>query len=62
MAAKTQSIKLPLQGKIVVEAGRRAVRDAILLHKQTGHPIVVWKDGKVVEIPPEEIVIDEGDE
>jgi hypothetical protein len=59
MATKTQSIELPLQGKIVEEAGRKAVRDAKLLHKQTGHPIVVWKDGKVVEIPPEEIVIDE---
>ena len=38
---------------------QKSVREAQLLHKQTGHPIVVWKDGKVVEIPPEEIVIDE---
>ena len=40
---------------------QKSVRAAQLLHKQTGHPIVVWKDGKVVEIPPEEIVIDEDD-
>lgn len=38
---------------------QKSVRAAKLLHKQTGHPIVVWKDGKVVEIPPEEIVIDD---
>ena len=59
MATQVETIDLPLQGKIVEDAGRKAARAAKLLHKQTGHPIVVWKDGKVVEIPPEEIVIDE---
>lgn len=59
MATQVQSIDLPLQGKIVEDAGKKAARAARLLHKQTGHPIVVWKDGKVVEIPPEEIVIED---
>ncbi|HEY2415325.1 MAG TPA: hypothetical protein VGI40_23985 [Pirellulaceae bacterium] len=42
----------------VTEAVREAGREARLKHKQLGVPIVVWRDGQVVEIPPEEIVID----
>ena len=34
---------------------KRAVWKALLLHKKLGHPIVVWRDGQVVEIPPDEI-------
>lgn len=44
----------------ITEALQLAAQDARRLHKQTGHPIVVWEDGKVVWIPPEEIVV--GDE
>ena len=35
----------------LVEAGREARRR----HKALGHPIVIWRDGKVVEVPPEDI-------
>ena len=42
----------------VTEAVRQAGRDARLKHKQIGVSIVVWQDGKVVEIPAEEIVVD----
>lgn len=38
---------------------RLAVRDAILDHKRTGDPIVVWRDGKVCWIPADEIVVPE---
>jgi hypothetical protein len=38
---------------------RRAVREALLQHKRDGMPVVVWQDGKVVWIPPEEIPDDE---
>jgi hypothetical protein len=34
-----------------------AVNDALRMHKRLGNPIAVWRDGKVVIIPPEEIVI-----
>jgi hypothetical protein len=27
------------------------------MHKRLGNPIATWKDGKVVIVPPEEIVI-----
>ncbi len=41
----------------VQKALRDAVQKAIHFHKLMGRPIIVWKDGKVVEIPPEEIVL-----
>jgi hypothetical protein len=43
-------------------AFRRATRDALLAHKQAGVPIAVWRDGKVVTIPAEEIEIPPLDE
>jgi hypothetical protein len=43
----------------VQKALRDSVQDAIRIHKLMGVPIVVWRDGKVVEIPPEEIVLDD---
>jgi hypothetical protein len=36
---------------------KEAVADAIAEHKRMGRPIVIWRDGKVVTVPPEEIVI-----
>lgn len=38
---------------------KEAVADAIAEHKRMGRPIVVWRDGKVVTIPPEKIVVPE---
>lgn len=43
-----------LQDRIVDAAGR-AVEEAIRGHKRAGNPIAVWKDGRVVLVPPEEI-------
>jgi hypothetical protein len=42
----------------VTDAVRQAGREARLRHKQLGVPLVVWRDGQVVLIPPEEIVVD----
>jgi hypothetical protein len=36
---------------------KEAVADAIAEHKRMGRPIMVWRDGKVVKIPPEEIIV-----
>jgi hypothetical protein len=36
---------------------RRAVNHELSIHKRLGNPIASWKDGKVVIIPPEEIVL-----
>lgn len=38
----------------ILQAG---VQQALSIHKRLGNPIAIWKDGKVVIVPPEEIVI-----
>lgn len=45
--------------KTIQEVLGKAVREALLMHKRAGNPIAVWKDGKVMLIPPEEIPVDE---
>lgn len=44
-------------GKLIDRALRKAVRDAMRRHKQAGCPAVVWRRGKIVCVPPEEIRI-----
>jgi predicted ABC-type ATPase len=39
----------------VMQIFDQAGREAIARHKALGVPIVIWRDGKVVEVPPEEI-------
>ena len=41
------------------EALKKAVTRALADHKRTGDPIVVWRDGRVVKIPAEQIEIRE---
>jgi glutaredoxin-related protein len=36
----------------------RAVRDAVRTHKLLGQPIVTWRDGQVVVLPPEQIPLE----
>ncbi len=48
-------------GTLIDQALKKAGQQAILRHKQAGNPIATWRDGKVVWIPPEEIVVDEED-
>jgi hypothetical protein len=47
--AEVQRIEAALQ---------RAVRQALWEHKQLGHTIVIWRDGKIVHLPPEEINVE----
>ncbi|MGH7391737.1 MAG: hypothetical protein ACREM3_20120 [Candidatus Rokuibacteriota bacterium] len=42
-----------------------ARRKVILRHRQLGVPLVIWRDGRVVEVPPESVelpVYEEGTE
>jgi hypothetical protein len=39
------------------EAMAAAFREAVLQHKRAGQPLVVWRDGKTVLIPADEIEI-----
>ncbi|MBI3374190.1 MAG: zeta toxin family protein [Betaproteobacteria bacterium] len=41
----------------VMEIFDRAGREALARHKALGIPIVTWRDGKVVVVPPEEIEV-----
>lgn len=41
------------------QAMQRAVQRALWEHKQLGHSIVVWRDGAVVTVPPEEIPVED---
>jgi hypothetical protein len=44
-------------GEAIEKVLQRAVKHALLMHKRIGNPIATWEDGRVVIIPPEEIVI-----
>jgi hypothetical protein len=46
-----------LEGTPIDEALRRGVRDALRMHKMLGNPIAIWRDGKVVILPPDQIDI-----
>ncbi len=41
------------------EALRKAVAEAIAEHRRNGIPIAIWRDGKVVRIPPDQIEVRE---
>jgi predicted ABC-type ATPase len=41
----------------VMEIFDQAGREALARHKALGIPVVIWRDGKVVELPPEQIEI-----
>ena len=43
--------------KRVQKAMRACGRDVLIRHKREGFPVVSWENGKVVLIPPEQIVI-----
>ena len=42
----------------MLDAMAEAIYETVREHKLLGYPIVVWKDGKSVWIPPEEIELD----
>jgi hypothetical protein len=56
--SKVDISKLPLKVKAEM-ALKEAVAEAIAEHKRRGNPIAIWRDGKAVWIPPEEIVVPE---
>lgn len=47
---------LMTQGKRMLKAMRKAVREAALVHKHAGVPMVIWEDGKVKEISADEFL------
>lgn len=45
--------------ELITQALAKGVRDALLQHKRAGNPVVEWRDGKIVWIQPEDIIVDE---
>ncbi len=45
------------EGTAIDAAIAAAAEDAVLRHKQSGQPLVIWREGKSVLVPPEEIEI-----
>ena len=58
MKRKKKGAEVPLE-KLAEEALKVAVAEAIAEHKRNGHPIAVWRDGKVIIVPPDQIVVPE---
>jgi hypothetical protein len=42
------------EGTAIDRAVEESVREAVRRHKLLGNPIIVWRDGKVVWVPPDE--------
>jgi hypothetical protein len=57
--AKPDIDALMADGTEIDKAMRRAVREAVLMHKKLGNPVAEWRDGKVVWLQPDEIVLPE---
>jgi hypothetical protein len=60
MPRKDKDISLLLEDSSLIEAAfRKAVREALKQHKRAGNPVCEWRNGKVVWVPPEKIVIED---
>lgn len=53
--ASDRILRLFMDGRLIEQALQRAVRDALIRHKKLGESVAVWRDGKAVILPPEEI-------
>ena len=58
MKGKRNHRKIPME-KMAEKALQEAVAEVIADHKRTGDPLVVWRDGKIAHVPPEQIEIRE---
>ncbi len=56
---KKQKRKPRLLAYQAEEAFQKAVAEAIAEHRRNGIPIAIWRDGKVVRIPADQIEIRE---
>ena len=45
------------QAEAIERILQSAVQQTLSIQKRLGNPVSIWKDGKVVIVPPEEIVI-----
>ena len=55
MTDRSPSERMLVEGSIVDQAVKQGVRDALWRHVKLGESVVQWRDGRVVEIGPEEL-------
>jgi hypothetical protein len=48
----------PWTSQDLEDAVNRAVKAALKRHKERGESVVMWIDGKIVTVPPEDIDVD----
>ena len=60
VARGTQQIDFENDDEVDKSLGN-AVRDALREHKRKGQSVVVWQDGKVVTLAPEDIPVELGE-
>jgi hypothetical protein len=58
MTKKKKLSDIPLEVR-AEEAMKKAVEKTIEEHRRTGDPIVIWKEGKIVKIPADQIEVRE---
>jgi hypothetical protein len=49
--------KIFADGRLIDKALKDAVHAALLDHKRAGNPVCIWRNGKVVWVPPEKIPV-----
>lgn len=55
---QTSPAKMHDETSSIEQAMRRAVRHALLAHKRAGNTVATWKDGRVVLVAAEKIVVE----
>ena len=50
-------VNLVEQAEAIERILQAAVQQTLSIQKRLGNPISIWKDGKIVIVPPEEIVL-----
>jgi isoaspartyl peptidase/L-asparaginase-like protein (Ntn-hydrolase superfamily) len=46
------------EGHVIDEALRKGVRDALLRHKAHGNPVAIERDGKVIWVRAEDLLVE----
>jgi hypothetical protein len=54
--SRSRISELMADHELISEAICRAMREAVLKHARAGRPVPTWQEGKVVWIPPEEVL------
>jgi membrane protease subunit (stomatin/prohibitin family) len=44
-----------VETKRIIRSMQEGVREAMKLHIAYGVPMVIWEDGKIVDVPPEKL-------